>query len=258
MTSAKLALVTGGSTGIGRHLAQLAAEDGHDLLIASDDAAIADMEALTATGVTVETVMADLSREAGMDELLARLGARVPDLFFANAGRGLGQAMVDQQADDIRHLIGTNIMGTTLLTHEIARRMVRRGAGRILMTGSIAGYMLGTYQAVYNASKAYVNMLAVALRHELQDSGVSVTCLSPGPTDTEFFGRAGLLDTPIGQGPKDDPAVVAKAGYQAMMARKEEIVPGLKNKSMVAASHVTPKSVLAEQHRKMAKPQDPA
>lgn len=256
MTQDRLALVTGGSTGIGRCLAQLAADDGYDLLIVSDDNGITGMDELSGTGVAIETLCADLSVQEGVGALLERLGPRVPELLFANAGRGLGRAFIDQDPDDILRVLGTNVLGTTMLTHEIAGRMVRRGSGRILLTGSIAGYMPGTFQAVYNATKAYVNSLAAALVRELEGTGVTVTCLEPGPTDTQFFQRADMCDTEVGQGPKDDPAMVARAGYNAMMSGKPEIVSGWKNKAQAAISHVTPKGVLAGLHRKMAEPRD--
>ncbi|MFC0199149.1 SDR family NAD(P)-dependent oxidoreductase [Paracoccus rhizosphaerae] len=256
MTQDRFALVTGGSTGIGRCLAQLAAEDGHDLLIVSDDSGITRMDDLSKTGVAIETLSADLSMQEGVDALLDRLGPRCPDLFFANAGRGLGRSFLEQDPDDILKVLGTNVLGTTMLTHEIAGRMVRRGSGRILMTGSIAGNMPGTFQAVYNATKAYVNSLAAALARELEGTGVTVTCLEPGPTETQFFQRAGMCDTPVGQGPKDDPEMVARAGYEALMSGRPEVVSGWKNKAQAAMSHITPKAVLAGLHRKMAKPQD--
>ncbi len=254
MTAKRLALVTGGSTGIGRALAQIAAEDGYDLLIASDDAIIENPEELSRTGAEVQTVTVDLSTPEGVRELLQHLGDRTPDLLFANAGRGLGHAFIEQDLDDILHVIGTNVTGTTCLAHEIARRMATRGEGRILFTGSIAGYMPGTFQAVYNATKAYVDLFSVALRHELQGTGVSVTCLSPGPTDTRFFDRAEMTDTNVGQGPKDDAAKVARVGYDALMAGTEEVVSGWQNKLQAAAARVMPQSMMAETHRKMAEP----
>ena len=114
--------------------------------------------------------------------------------------------------------------------------------------------MPGTFQAVYNGTKAFIDSFSLALRNELKDSGVTVTCLMPGPTDTEFFARADMLDTKVGQQKKDDPAEVAKTGYDAMMAGEGDVIAGLKNKLQVAAATVTPSAVLAEQHRKMAEP----
>src|SRR4026209_1177732 len=132
--------------------------------------------------------------------------------------------------------------------------MRARGRGRILFTGSIAGFMPGTYQAVYNATKSFIDSFSFALRAELKDSGVTVTCLMPGATDTDFFERADMLDTKVAAGKKDDPADVAKAGLQAMMDGKGDVVTGLKNKLSRMAAAVTPSGMLAEEHRKMAEP----
>ena len=132
--------------------------------------------------------------------------------------------------------------------------MRERGEGRILITGSIAGFMPGTYQAVYNGTKAFMDSFSFALREELKDSGVTVTCLMPGATETEFFERADMLDTKIGAGKKDDPADVAKIGFEAMMKGDGDVVSGLKNKIQSALTTVTPSGVLAKQHGKMAKP----
>lgn len=121
-------------------------------------------------------------------------------------------------------------------------------------TASIAGFIPGSYQAVYNGSKALLNSFSFALRNELQDTGVTVTCLMPGPTDTRFFERADKLDTDIGQADKDDPADVAKVGFDAMMDGEGDVVAGWKNKFQAAMANVTPASVLAAQHAKLAAP----
>src|SRR4029453_15067587 len=151
-------------------------------------------------------------------------------------------------------VVNTNITGTIYLIQKIGRDMRARKSGRILITGSIAGFIPGTYQAVYNASKAFLDSFAFALRAELKDSGVTVTCLMPGATDTEFFARAGMTDTKVAQDPKDDPADGARAGFQAMMQGDGDVVSGWKNKLQSAIANVTPAGVLAEQHRKMAEP----
>jgi len=132
--------------------------------------------------------------------------------------------------------------------------MQQRGAGRILITGSIAGFMPGSFQAVYNGTKAFIDSFSFALRNELKDSGVTVTCLMPGATDTEFFERADMMDTKVGQGAKDDPVMVAEVGYKAMLNGDGDVVAGWKNKLQAAIANVTPAGVLAEQHRKMAEP----
>ena len=132
--------------------------------------------------------------------------------------------------------------------------MRARGQGRILITGSIAGFMPGTYQAVYNATKAFLDSFSFALRHEVKDQGVTVTCLMPGATETEFFERADMLDTKVGQAKKDDPAMVAETGFKAMMRGDGDVVSGWHNKLQTAIASITPAGILAEQHRKMAEP----
>jgi short-subunit dehydrogenase len=132
--------------------------------------------------------------------------------------------------------------------------MRARDHGRILITGSIAGFMPGSFQAVYNGTKAFIDSFAEALRNELKDTKIVISCLMPGPTETEFFRRAEMLDTAVGQGRKDDPADVAKAGFDALMRGEASVVSGWQNKLMTTLAHVTPASMLAEQHRKMAEP----
>ena len=151
-------------------------------------------------------------------------------------------------------VVNTNITGTIYLIHKIGRDMRSRGGGRILITGSIAGFMPGTYQAVYNASKAFLDSFSFALRAELKGSGVTVTCLMPGATETDFFERADLLDTKIGQSKKDDPADVARTGFKAMMRGDGDVVSGWHNKLQSAIANITPAAMLAEQHRKQAEP----
>jgi short-subunit dehydrogenase len=132
--------------------------------------------------------------------------------------------------------------------------MKARGDGKILITGSIAGLMPGTFQAVYNGTKAFLDSFAYAFRHELKDSGVGVTCLMPGATETEFFERADMMDTKVGQQDKADPAKVAKDGFDALMKGEGSVVSGWKNKLQAAISHITPDGTLAEMHRGMAEP----
>jgi short-subunit dehydrogenase len=166
----------------------------------------------------------------------------------------LGHGFLDQEFDEARHVIETNITGTIYLVQLVGRTMRSRRTGRILLTGSIAGFMPGTYHAVYNGTKAFVDSFSFALRAELKETGVTVTCLMPGATETDFFERAGMLDTKVGQGQKDDPADVARVGFDAMMRGDGDVVSGWKNKLQSAIANVTPAGVLAEQHRKMAEP----
>lgn len=205
-------------------------------------------------GAGVETVLADLSTIEGNDQLLAKVGRRPIDALLANAGHGLGRAFVDQNFGDIRHVIDTNVTGTIYLIHKVAKEMQSRRQGRILITGSIAGFMPGTYQAIYNGTKAFLDSFSFALRAELKDTGVTVTCLMPGATETDFFERADMMDTKVGTEKKDDPADVAKTGFDAMMNGDGDVVSGWQNKLQSAIALITPSSLLAEQHRKMAAP----
>jgi short-subunit dehydrogenase len=249
------AIVTGASSGIGRELAILAARDGHDLLLAADTAGLAEVaDVCRGAGAEVDTLEVDLATEDGVDQLWVATQGRAVDVLCANAGHGLGRAFLDQDFDDIRHVIGTNITGTIYLIQNVARDMVDRGRGRILITGSIAGYMPGSFQAVYNGTKAFIDSFSFALRNELKDTGVTVTCLMPGATETNFFERADMLDTKVGTDEKDDPVEVAKVGYEAMLRGEGDVVAGWKNKLQTAVASVTPSGVLAEQHRKMAEP----
>ena len=173
---------------------------------------------------------------------------------MANAGHGLGKGFLDQSFDDVRHVIDTNITGTIYLIQKVGRDMRARGRGRILITGSIAGFTPGTYQAVYNGTKAFIDSFSFALRHEVKDRGVTVTCLMPGATETEFFERADMADTKVGRSEKDDPADVARIGFEAMMRGDGDVVSGWKNKLQSAIATITPSGVLAEQHRRLAEP----
>lgn len=254
--SGKLAIVTGASSGIGYELAKCCAQDGYDLVIAADDPAISQAaEDFKQMGVNVETVEADLATADGVDELYEAVNGRPVDALLANAGHGLGGAFLDQDFEEVRHVVDTNITGTIYLAQLVGRDMRERGQGRILFTGSVAGFTPGSFSATYNGTKAFVDSFSFALRNELKDSGVTVTCLMPGATDTEFFERAGMMDTRVGADEKkDDPADVAKQGYEAMMNGEGDVVTGFKNKVMTTAAAVIPSDTLAEQHRKKAEP----
>lgn len=251
----QLAIVTGASAGIGYELAKLCAQHGYDLIIAADQPKIFQVaEELKGFGVEVQALNTDLATLEGNDQLYGLLQGRPVDALLANAGHGLGHGFLDQDFEQARHVIDTNITGTIYLIQKVGRDMRSRGRGRILITGSIAGFMPGTFQAVYNGTKAFIDSFSWALRNELKDTGVSVTCLMPGATATEFFERAGMLDTYVGQAKKDDPAHVARVGFEAMLRGDGDVVSGWKNKLQSALANVTPASVLAEAHRKMAEP----
>jgi short-subunit dehydrogenase len=249
------AIITGASSGIGYELAKLCAENGFDLLVAADrpeiEQAAQDFRTL---GVAVDVVQTDLAALAGVDQLYAATQGRPVDALLANAGHGLGHSFLDQDFDEIRHVIDTNITGTVYLLHKVVGDMRARNQGCILITGSIAGHTPGPYQAVYHGTKAFVDSFAVALRNELKETAITVTCLLPGPTETEFFERAEMLDTKVGQQKKADPADVAKLGFEAMMKGEGDVVSGLKNKMQVAMSGVLSQDRLAEQNRKLSEP----
>lgn len=254
-TQRPLAVVTGASTGIGYELAKQCAEHGYDLVVAADEPRIQEAaNTFRQLGARVDAVEADLSTTEGVDKLVGAVGGRPVDALLANAGRGLGHGFVDQDWTEIRHVIDTNVTGTLYLLHKVAGGMRSRGQGRILITGSIAGFLPGSFQAVYNASKSFLDSFSFALRNELKDTGVTVTCLMPGATETEFFERADMMDTKIGTSKKDDPADVAKTGFDAMLRGDGDIVSGWQNKLQSAIANVLPAGLLAGAHRAQAEP----
>ena len=259
-TKGGLAVVTGASTGIGYELARCAAQDGYELLIVANESEIngAADEISREHGVAVSPLQVDLAARDGVDQLVAVIGSRPVALLFANAGRGLGEGFLDQDLEEAQKVIDLNVTSTIRLIHAVGRQMRNANEGRILITGSIAGFLPGSFQAIYNGSKAFLDSFSYALRDELKDTEVTVTCLMPGPTDTEFFVRGDLLGTAVGKDEhKADPAKVAKDGYDAMMAGKPGVVSGLMNKIEAALAGVLPDTMLAEMHRKQAEPQRP-
>jgi len=252
-----LAVVTGASTGIGFELARCATENGYDLIIAADEPEIETAaQRLRSSGADVRAVQADLATKEGVSKLYEAIKAvgRPVDALMANAGRGLGKGFLDQDPEAWRRVIDTNVTGTLDLVWRVGRDMRARREGRILITGSIAGFIPGAFQAVYNASKAFLDSFAFALRNELKDDNVTVTCLMPGATETDFFDRADLKDTKIGASKKDDPADVARQGFEAMLKGEGDVVTGWQNKLQSAIANITPSGMLAEAHRRQAAP----
>lgn len=248
-----LAVVTGASSGIGLELARVFAEEGFDLLVAAED------DAIHSTGIAgAEAVQVDLATEAGVQELYRCVLAtgRPVAAIALNAGIGAGGTFATgTRIEDELKLIDLNVRGTTHLAKLVVRDMVARDEGRVLFVSSIASTMPGSFQAVYNASKSYVQSLALALREELRDSNVTVTTLMPGPTETEFFARANMEDTRVGSGDKDDPADVAREGYEALMAGRERAISAsLSTKMQGRFSRVLPDRAKAAVHRRMAEP----
>lgn len=253
----KLAIITGASTGIGFELASVAAQEGFDIIVVADEtlihAAAADFRV---HGTNVTSVESDLSTFKGVDELLLHLGDRRIDILCANAGTGYGGAFLTLTPEEWKHSVDTNITGTVYLVQQILHKMVKQNEGRILVTGSIVGYIPGSFNAIYNATKAFIDNFTDALRDELKDvENVTLTTLMPGATDTPFFARADMLDTEIGKNQnKADPADVARAGWDAMLSGQDRIVPGFINKMQVAVAGIVPPAILAGMHRKLAEP----
>lgn len=259
-TDNRLAVVTGASSGIGLELARVFAENGFDLLIAAEDNELHPaQEELKETGASVQAHRVDLSKEEGVKELYMHIIGldRPVDVLALNAGVGAGGAFATETSlrDELR-MIDLNVRSTVHLCKLVLKDMVERDEGRILITSSIASTMPGAFQAVYNATKSFDQSFALAIRNELEDTGVTVTSLMPGPTETEFFERAEMEDTEVGQSEKDDPAQVARQGFEAVMAGEERVVGGgFKTKAQAIAAKVLPDSKKAEMHRKMAEPQ---
>jgi short-subunit dehydrogenase len=191
-----------------------------------------------------------------VDQLLDAAGGRQIDVLCANAGKGLGHAFLDQSVSDWRFVVDTNITGTVYLIQKVLPAMMARNDGKLLVTGSIAGYIPGAFQAVYNGTKAFVDSFVAAIQNELKEAdGVTITNLMPGPVDTEFFARGDMEDTSVGADPnKRTPDLVAKDGWDALMAGSASVSSGFMTKVQRVLANVTPNSVLAEQHRKMAEP----
>jgi short-subunit dehydrogenase len=252
------ALVTGASSGIGAELARQFADHGYDLLITAEDDRLETVAAqLRRAGANVQTAQADLRTFDGVEQLYEAVAAtgRPIDAVALNAGVGQGGAFVETDLIDELEIIAVNVTSTVHLAKRLLPAMVNRQAGKILITSSIASTMPGSFQAVYNASKSFLQSFAEALQNELKDTGVTVTSLMPGPTDTDFFRRADMLDTSVGQNKKDDPALVARQGFDALMAGKHKVVAGsLKTKVQGVANRVLPDRAKASAHRQMAEP----
>ncbi|MEJ6485602.1 SDR family NAD(P)-dependent oxidoreductase [Nostoc punctiforme UO1] len=253
-----LAVVTGASNGIGYELAKQFAQNGFDLVVTATGSSINEAaNAFKELGAKVETVQADLATYDGVETLINQIQAtgRPVEAIAINAGVGVGGKFTETDLQEELDLINLNVVSSVHLAKRVVKDMVDRGNGKILFTSSIAALQPGPFEAVYAASKAFIHSFAEALRNELKDTDVTVTALMPGPTDTNFFHRAGMDDTKVGVDKKDDPAIVAKQGFEALMAGKDDIVAGsLKTKIQGNISKVLPDTVNAEQHRQLSEP----
>ena len=248
-------VITGASSGIGLELTRLAAKDGVSLLLVADtDLSEAEAAARTGGASAVEILQVDLASEESVEQIVSRIANRPVAALFANAGHGLGKAFLDQDWSEARHVIDTNVVGTARLIHAVGRGMRTRNDGRILVTGSIAGHIPGSFQLVYNSTKAFIDDFCNGLSNELKNTDVVITCLEPGPVDTEFFKRAGMLDTDAAQGSESDPADVARDGYKALLSGDLQITSGVMNKVQSFFADILPDELMAQMHRRMAQP----
>ena len=255
-----LAVVTGASSGIGLELARVLASEGYDLIVCSNGERLENATAeLERQGTAVKTVTADLATTAGVDELWRECEAagRPIDIACINAGVGVGGKFIETDLNEELNMINLNCGHTVHFAKHVSKQMVARHAGKILFTASIAGEMVAPREAVYAATKAFVLSFAHSLRYELKDTGVTVTALQPGPTDTDFFHRAGMDDTDAGtKGKKEsEPSEVARQGYDALMAGDSHVYSAsLKTKIEGAISNLVPGALKGKMHDDMAKP----
>lgn len=254
-----IAVVTGASSGIGYELAKVFAENGFDLIIAADTARIFTVaQDFREFGQNVvEVLQIDLSSRSGVDELcqaIDKYDDRV-EAVAINAGVGVYGKFQDTDIEDEMSMMGLNIIGVVQLSKHIVRKFVQQGRGRILFTSSIAAVMPGPFYAVYAASKAFVQSFAEAIRDELTDTGVTITALQPGATDTNFFDRAHMEESKVYDAKKDDPAKVAQAGFDALMAGKDHVVAGSwMNKIQSGMSKLVTDPMKAAMHKQQVRP----
>ena len=258
-TQKPFAVVTGGSNGIGLELAKQFAEHGYDLLLAAEpDGLTQAAQDIQSLGVSVDTLAVDLATHDGVHQLIDKIqsGGRPVDAIAINAGVGVGGDFVNgTDLDEELNMINLNVVSTVHLAKHVLKDMVARGSGHVLFTASVASIMPAPFEAVYGATKAFIFSFSEALRNELKDTGVVVTALLPGPTETNFFHRADMDDTTVGVSKKDDPADVARDGFNALMAGKDKVIAGsLKTKVQGVVAELLQPTASAQMHRKMSEP----
>ena len=256
------ALITGATSGIGYELAKLFAQDGYNLIIVArgEDGSLEKVasELKSQYNIQVETIAKDLFKRenafAVYDEVKAK-GIEV-DVLVNDAGQGQYGLFTDTDINRELDIIQLNIGSLIILTKQFLKDMVARGEGKILNLSSIASRTPGPWQSVYHGTKAFVQSFTEAIRNENKDTGVTITALLPGVTDTDFFNKADMLDSKAVQDKSKmaDPADVAKDGYAALMSNDDKVVYGAKNKMQVAMAAVTPDSMIAEQVNKQQEP----
>jgi short-subunit dehydrogenase len=253
-----LALITGASSGIGLHLAREFARHGHPVVLVAPQAD--ELEGVARDirlefQVDARPLAADLTRPEAPGEIFSQLssgGAGEVEYLVNNAGVGERGRFWENSPQKHLTIIRLNVEAVVRLTQLYLPPMIERGHGRILNTASVAGFEPGPNLAVYHASKAFVLSLSEALATEVQDTGVTVTALCPGATDTDFFEKAHMVDTPAFQKqPVMAPQDVAEAGYAALMKGERIIVPGGMNKAMIAARRLMPESAKAKKNEKL-------
>ncbi|HEX9984924.1 MAG TPA: SDR family oxidoreductase [Thermoanaerobaculia bacterium] len=256
-----LALITGASSGIGLELAKCFAKDNYDVILVAEDAGLeqaATEVRQLGSGGRVETITADLSKRDGAHHVYGEVQrrGRQLDVLVNNAGVGVYGKFIETNLDEEIAMVQLNAIACLQLTKLFAPSMVQRGSGRILMTASVASVMPAPYLSIYGATKAFVYEFAQALRAELADTGVTVTALLPGPTDTNFFERAHAQDSRILDEKLSDPADVARAGYDALMKGEAKVIVPLKYKVQATLNQAMPDSVVAKQSLKKHEPKN--
>ena len=259
----RLAVVTGATAGIVRELARVLAGEGHDVVVAGADGRVDEVaRELESTGVRAHGVRADLATRAGREELAGAVEAlgRPVDVLALNAGVGVAGPFVDSGTlEDQLRVVDLDVGHVVHLAHRLVRDMVGRGEGRVLITSSVVATVGAPHQATYSASKAFLQSFAQGLRHELRDTGVTVTALQPGATDTEFWDRSGarqrgakLVDTAF-----DDPATVAREGYAALVRGDDHVVPGRpRNRVLAQVGELLPDAVTSRLSAPLTRPRD--
>jgi uncharacterized protein len=259
--TARYALITGATSGIGYELAKIFAENGYNLIIVArngEDLQQRSSEFSEQFGVQVVPIQKDLFEPEAPFQLYEEVNTKglLVDVLVNDAGQGQYGLFVESDIRRQLDIIQLNVSSLTVLTHLFLKDMVRRNEGKILQLASIASELPGPWQAVYHATKAYVLSFTEALIRELKDSAVSITALQPGATETDFFNKADMQESKILETKLSDPAKVAKDGYEALMKGDDKVVSGFKNKAMVAASNIMPDTMVAAQMDKMQEPKD--